>query len=486
MTEFILTCLPRTAMFFYSSCLNAINNIMQNGRDDIERFIEDHERETDIPNSLNYEKMIRLLTIAGLLLCFQAWCQHADTLTLDSCRSSAAEHYPLTKQRGLIDASLDLRQKNLNATYYPQLILNGQATYQSAVTTVEINIPDNPYFSGENIAPKPISKDQYKLTLDINQVIYDGGNIPRQKDLERMNHDVDRQNVEVDIYKLKQRVDDIFFNIVFLQENRKIVLSSREELEAKLGQVESAVRNGVMLSSEADVLHAEMIRLDQQLIDIGSNIEVGLNILSQLTGLPVTGATGLILPEVSLDPAVYVDERPEYILLGLQQERVEATRNLLPVKIRPRLNGFGQAGYGRPGLNMLSNKFDPFYIVGARLSWNIWDWNQTSNSKQLLGIQHDIINTQKEAFEQNLSVQLEAYRSDIMKYEQMIKQDNDIIQLRGKIMKSAGSQLDNGVITAADYIGYLHDETRSRIDRELHRISLVKAKVNYLTAQGKF
>jgi outer membrane protein TolC len=135
---------------------------------------------------------------------------------------------------------------------------------------------------------------------------------------------------------------------------------------------------------------------------------------------------------------------------------------------------------------MLSNTFDPFYIIGARLSWNIWDWNQTKNSKQILGLQNDILNTQREAFEQNLSIQLETYRSDIRKYDQMLKQDNDIIILRLNITKSAESQLDNGVITTSDYLGYVNDETRSKINKELHMIALIKAKIGYLTAQGKF
>ncbi|MCX6234732.1 MAG: TolC family protein [Bacteroidetes bacterium] len=430
--------------------------------------------------------MKKVLFIAVILIFYHAHSQELDTITLKLCREQAEKNYPVVKQNDLMDDALAYKQKNLAATYYPHLNINGQISYQSEVTMVEMNIPPNPFFSSADIAPAPVSKDWYKLTLDISQVIYDGGTTSRQKDVEITNHNMDKQGIAVELYNLRERVDDIYFGILVLQENYKIIQVIKKDINSKLERVESGVRNGMLLSSEADILKAEIIKIDQQIIEIKADIQSSIKMLRDLTGLEIQDDAFLVLSDISIDPYEYEISRPEYSLLSLQQDRLKAMEGVISTKDRPRFLGFGQAGIGRPGLNMLSNTFDPFYIFGVRLSWNVWDWNQTRNERQILGIQHDIIDTQKETFEKNLSVALERCRGNILKYEELIKQDDTIIKLRSNISQAGSSQLDNGVITAADYLTYLNAESQARLNKEVHKIFLIKARINYLSSQGKF
>jgi outer membrane protein TolC len=430
--------------------------------------------------------MKKILFIAVILIFYYAHSQELDTINLELCREQAVKNNPVVKQIVLLDAILALKQKNLNASYYPHLNLNGQASYQSEVTTIEMNIPTNPYFSSNDMAIDPISKDMYKLTLDISQVIYDWGTKSKQYDVEIMNYNVDKQGVEVELYTLKNRIDDLYFSVLVLQENSKIIQVMKDDINSKLQRVESAVRNGVMQASEADILKAEIIKIDQQMIDILADIQSGIGMLRDLTDLEIKNDAFLVLSDVSADPNEYEISRPEYSLLNLQQDRLKAMDGVISNKIRPRFSGFGQAGIGRPGLNMLSNTFDPFYTFGIRLSWNMWDWNQNRNERQILGIQQDIISTQKETFEKNLNVTLERHRSNILKYEELIKQDDEIIRLRSQICQAGSSQLDNGVITASDYLTYLTAESQARLNKEVHKIFLIKSRINYLSSQGKF
>jgi outer membrane protein TolC len=430
--------------------------------------------------------MKKVLFIAVVLIFYHVQGQELDTITLKLCREQAVKNNPVVKQMDLLDAIFALKQKNLNASYYPHLNLNGQASYQSEVTTIEMNIPNNPYFSSEDFAFNPMSKDMYKLTLDISQVIYDWGTKSKQEGVETMNYNVDKQGVEVELYNLKNRIDDIYFSVLVLQENSKIFQVMKDDINSKLQRVKSAVRNGMMQASEADILKVEIIKIDQQMIDILTDIQSGIGMLRDLTGLEIKNDAILVLSDISADPNEYEISRPEYSLLNLQQDRLKAMESVVLTKTRPRFSGFGQAGFGRPGLNMLSNTFDPFYMFGVRLSWNVWDWHQTRNDRHILGIQQDIINTQKEIFEKNLSVTLERSRGNILKYEELIEQDDAIIELRSNISQTGSSQLDNGVIMAADYLTYLNAESQARLNKEVHKILLIKAKINYLSSQGKF
>ncbi len=426
--------------------------------------------------------MKKLLIIIYMFLFQFTYGQTDNKITLDYCYKQAAANYPIYKQKELLVSSSNLKLKNLNLNYLPQVNLNGLASYQSDVTNIKIDLPSIiPY---ELETPK-MSKEMYKVTLDLNQIIYDGGTIKKQKELEGVNLTIDQQNVDIELYNLKERVNDIYFYIILLKEKEKLLYLIRDEIDKKLKNVESGIRNGVLLELSADVLKAEIINLDQTIIEHNIDIASAINMLVELISEDIPENTKFELPLISVDFSNRKHERLEYELLSLQQNKIDAIKNVVSTNDNPRFFGFGQVGYGNPGLDMFNDEFDTYYIVGAKLSWNIWNWNQNKNEKQILSIGNEIINSQKELFDKNLKITIEKRINEIQKLEQLILKDLEKIALRGKIKTTTSSQLDNGLITATQYLTELNAEKQALLMLEVHRIQLVKAKTDYLATLGK-
>jgi outer membrane protein TolC len=404
----------------------------------------------------------------------------SDTVTLYDCYRQAEKTYPLVRQTGMLEKSNELKIKNLNKNYLPQMNLNGSASLQSDVTELKLNLPAQFSF----IKFPEISKDMYKVTFDVNQSIYDGNITGYQKKLETANLQSDQKSIEVELYQLKSRINQAYFSIFMLQESEEILKSNKSQLESKLKEVQSAVANGAMLASNADALQAEIMNIDQQLIETQNNLITDFQVLSELTSSTIPPNSKLILPRVQISSTAFEDKRPELQLYNIQQLKTGVMKNMVNTRLNPKFYAFGEAGYGRPGLNMLSNDFTPWWLFGAKLTWNIWNWNQSKNEKKIYDIQNDIIGTQKETFEKNLRIEAENGLSEIEKLGELLQKD-EVIGLRTKITHSASSQLDNGVITSSDYIARLNEETFAKLTFELHRIQLEKAKIAYLFTLGK-
>lgn len=405
----------------------------------------------------------------------------SDSITLFACYTQAEKTYPLTKQSGLLEKSNELKIKNLNKNYLPQMNLNGSASLQSDVTELKLNLPAQFSF----IKFPVISKDMYKLTVDVNQSIYDGNVTGYQKKLEAFNLQSDEKSLQVELYQLKDRINQAYFSIFILQENEAILVSNKNEIKSKLKEVQSAVANGAMLASSADVLQAEIMNIDQELIELRNDRVTDFHVLSELTSATISENSKLVFPVVQINSLNFEDNRPELQLYNIQQLKTGVMKNMVNTRWNPKFYAFGQAGYGRPGLNMLSNDFTPWWLFGAKMTWNIWNWNQSRNEKKIYEIQNDIIGTQKETFEKNLKIEAASNIAEMEKMEELLQKDQEIIALRTKITQSASSQLDNGVITSSDYIARLNEETQAKMTLELHRIQLVKAKIAYLFTLGK-
>lgn len=404
-----------------------------------------------------------------------------DTVTLEFCYQQARKNFPLSRQIDLLGKSTELRINNLNKSYLPQMNINGNASLQSEVTDVVIILPANL----PAIGMPPLSKDWYKLTLDVNQTIYNGNLTNFQKRLENSTLQTDEKSVQVELYKLKDRINQVYFSIVLSQENESLLRNTKNQLEAKMKELQSAVTNGTQLASSADALQVELYKIDQQLTELRIDRNSAFRILSELTSVIIPETSLLVLPGVQISSMVFENSRLEYQLFDLQENRIGLLKNMVTTKWNPRVWAYGQVGYGRPGFNMLSNDFTPWWIFGAKLSWNIWNWNQNKNEKKIYDIQRDILRTQKEAFDKNTRIEAERGVSEILKISALLIKDEEIISLREKITRTASSQMENGVITSSEYISRLNEETQARLSLELHRIQLVKAKLSYLYTTGK-
>jgi len=408
------------------------------------------------------------------------WGQVPDTVTLDYCYNQAEKNWPISQQKDLLNNSSDLKIRNLNKNWLPQLNLNGSGTLQSDVT--QLSVSPAP---GINFQSPEISKDWYKLTLDINQSIYDGNITSYQKKLESYNLRIDQKNVQVDLYAIKERINQVYFSIFLTRQSEEILKTNLTMLDTTLKEMESGVKNGIQLATNADALRAEIIRTGQQISKLQSDMTTAFKILSDLISVTIPESSYLALPDIRLTNLTYENKRLEVELFDIQQGRVGLMKNMVTTKWNPKFYAFGQLGYGRPGFNLLSNDFSTFWIFGAKLSWNFFNWNQNRNEKKILDIQKEIIRTQKETFDKNIRVTADKESGEILKIAGILQQDKEIIALRMKITKTASVQLDNGVITSSDFIDRLNEETQARLSFELDKIQLEQAKISYLYTLGK-
>mgnify|MGYP006279149221 CR=1 FL=1 len=420
---------------------------------------------------------MKKLIIVFLLITQVSLAQQMDSVNIFNCFEAVESNHPRAGEKPLIDEQTRLKIENLKAQWYPNLDMNAQASYQSDIVEIDVNLPFDADF------PSP-SKDQYRVTMDVNQMIYDGGVVKYSEKMERMDEKLNKQSVEVDLYQVKDQVMEVYFGIMLLQKQRKILQATIKELKTKIKSVKSAVNNGTLLPSDLKKLQAEQLNLEQKLDDINSRIHSSYGVLNKLTGLETDTSTTLELPEITLEEEGSY-QRPENELFKMQKNQLDTKENLIQAQKIPKVFAFGQFGYGKPGLNMLNDEFDTFYIVGAKLSWNIWDWNQNKRKRQLARLQKNMVDVRENAFNKNLDIHLEKIKADISKYEKTLQKDEQIIGLRQEVIRSSRSKLENGVITSADYITDLNQLTKAKITHERHKIELLKAKLNHLFTIGK-
>ena len=395
-----------------------------------------------------------------------------STLTLEECYNLAHKNYPLAKQSALIAQKSLLEITSANKAKLPKIDLNAQATYQSEVIGLPISIP----------GMEPINKDQYRATLDINQNIYNGGTIDASAKLKEAQSKTQQQQVEVNLYQLKSRINQSYFSILLLQEKRELLISKSELIAAKIKEVRSGVKFGAILPASELVLEAELLKINQQLVDIKFEKKKMFENLSQLTSTEINSETKVVEPESSV--VVSENVRPEVRFFDLQRDQVDISKELISKSQLPKLNAFGQAGYGNPGLNMLDNSFQSFYIVGLKANWNIFDWGKSKKEISALEISEEIILSEKESFMLNNAVELNQIKNDADRIQQLLLSDQQIIETREKIVQSANAQMKNGVITTSEYLTEVTNLFEAKNALKLHEVQLSLTRSNYKIISG--
>ncbi len=398
-------------------------------------------------------------------------------LTIDDCQQKARDNYPQIKQFGLIEQSKEYNLSNLSKAYLPQLTLNGQASYQSDVTHVPISVP--------GITIPTIDKDQYKATIDLSQTIWDGGNTSSQKKITHAGNEVEKQNVEINLYSIRTQVNQLFFGILTLDEQLKQLEILNKDLQNSYDVANAMFQNGTATSSDVDAIHVELLNNDQKKTELRSLRKAYTEMLSALINEKITGQTTLEKPSgVMIDPLSTII-RPEITLFNKQRELYNAQESLITAKNMPKLSLFAQGGYGKPGLNMLSNNFDLFALGGVRLSWNFGNLYTKNNEKKLIDINKKRINTQEETFTFNTNLQLTQTYNEIQKAQELMQKDDEIITLRNRVKTASESKYENGVYTVNDLIRDINAESQSRQAKILHEIQYLMSIYNYKTIKGE-
>ncbi|MBK6290409.1 MAG: TolC family protein [Ignavibacteria bacterium] len=399
------------------------------------------------------------ISLTLILLLASTLSQGAD-LTLDTCLKRARVNYPLSKQSDLIARSESYSIDNAYRGYLPQLYIVGHASYQSEVTEVPVRIPG---FSFE-----PLSKDQYRIHAELNQMIYDGGSMGKQSTIASANAAVSKEQLEVELNKLRDRVQNLYFGILLLSEQIEQIRLKIADIDATISSVRGAVENGAALKSTLALLEAESLTARQKQIGLRSSRQSYAAMLGMLIGTQVDTTTRLIRPgDIPLSDTI---RRPELPLFAAQQEAITARKELITTRYIPRISAFATGGYGRPGLDMLKNEFRPFYIVGLRLNWQLTDLYASSSEQDLLEVEQATIGVQRETFLLNTRVTMTQQRQEITTYDEMLRLDDEIVNKRSSVLASSKAQVENGTRTAHDYMRDLNDLDVARRDRSFHAI----------------
>ncbi|MDR1682600.1 MAG: TolC family protein [Candidatus Symbiothrix sp.] len=413
---------------------------------------------------------MKRIFIWGLMLVFgnTAFAQ----ITLESCQEKARSHFPSIRKYNLIEKSKSYNLANAAKAWLPQVQLNARATYQSAVTKIPITLP------GVDIPE--LKKEQYQATLEVSQVIWDGGAIRSQRKITQAGAEVEQQQLEVELYALEDRVNQLFFGILLLDEQAKQNQLLIDELQRNYDNVNSYLLSGIANQADLDAVKVEQLNAQQMRTQIESSREVFVEMLGIMTGEQLDAGSVFQKPET--DSALMTDptrhppiNRPELKLFGAQNQMFDSQKSLIQSAYLPKLGLFVQGGYGRPGLNMLSNEFDWFYIGGLRLSWNFGALYTQKNDLRKIDINKQIVDTQKDVFLYNLNLSLSRENQEIKRLRAVMQNDDEIIALRENIRRATEAKLANGAATATDLMRELTNENLARQTKAAHEIDLLLA-----------
>lgn len=420
-------------------------------------------------------KYIFLLLIIPLsqVLCSQ------NKITLDQCQQYAQENYPLIKQYDLISKSEHYTLSNINKTYLPQVSLNGQAAYQSDVTKLPVDFAA----LGLPVNIKTMSKDQYKATIDINQVIWDGGTTNAQLKIAKANAQVEKQQTEITLYQIREQVNELYFGLLAIDEQIKMLDLLEEDFKATKLVLQSMFNNGATTQSDLDQIDVELLNISQNRIDQEAMKDSFLKMLSLYVHQDFNKNIILEKPQEILIQHNSIN-RPELSYYNSKRLAFDSQQEAIDSKIRPHIGLFAQGGYGRPGLNMLEDKFKPFAIGGVKLTWNFGNLYTRTNEKRQVELNKSNIDIQEETFLFNMNLQLTQQQSGMQKLKKQLDKDDEIIMLRTRIKKASESKYKNEVYPINDLIRDINAENRAKQQKALREIQYLQSVYNFQYIQG--
>ncbi|MBO5697985.1 MAG: TolC family protein [Alistipes sp.] len=410
--------------------------------------------------------LLLLMTLTALV---------ARAQTLEECCGLAQEHYPEIRQYDLIAETEQYNISNAARAWIPQVVLSGQATYQSATPTYPEAF--NQMIAANGLDMSGIRKDQYKVAIDVSQNIWDGGQSRANREIAEAEAAVERSRVDVSLYDLQSRIQNLYFGILLLDERVAQTETLIEVLDANLNRMRTYYRNGVAMQSDVDAVEAELLTACQTLSQVEASRASYRRMLEVFIGQPLTDKT-LTRPAM-VDVASRTSARPELAMFEAQSDKLAAQRKAIDASVMPRFSAFAQGYYGYPGLDMfksmVSSEWTLNAIVGVRMSWNIGAFYTKKNNISKLDAAERQIAVQRDVFLFNTEMQTTQDDGEIARLRSAIEDDNRIVELRRSVRMAAESRLENGVIDATDLLRKIADETTATLNRSTHEIELLQA-----------
>ena len=416
---------------------------------------------------------MRIKTIT-LFLALVSYAPCFAQLSIEACYEKARANYPLIKQYGLIEKTKEYNLSNAAKGYLPQVTFSAQATYQSDVTEIPINL-DAIGLTGVEIPS--VSQDQYKMELALSQTLWDGGAIRSERKTLRTQAEVDQRDMDVSMYAINERVNQLYFGVLLAEaqlEQNKVL---QAELRRNCDQVSSYIKNGIANQSDLDAIQVDLLKAKQTEAQFEHTKRAYREMLSRLIGEEIGEETRLVKPE-AVRPLTKENNRPELELYQARIRNLRAQDSRITAGMMPKLGLFVTGGYGKPGLDMFEDNFKAYYLAGVRLSWNLGSLYTRKNDRRKIQTGIRSIETQRETFLFNTSLDVAQRNATIDKYIDQLKYDDEIIALRGSVKRASEAKMANGTLSGTDLTRDIHAEQSAIQDKILHEMELLQAIYN--------
>ncbi len=395
-------------------------------------------------------------------------------ITIEECYRRAQANYPLIEQYDLIEKTAEYNLSNANKGYLPQVMFSAKASYQSDVVRLPIDLSQ---LGIQGVSIPTVNKDQYGATLDISQTIWDGGTIKSQKESIRTASEVDKANVDVSIYAVNERINQLYFGILLtdaqIRQNRLL----QDELERQYSQVRSYMENGIANQTDLDAIKVDQLKARQSEAQFANTRQAYIDMLSIMIGERLSADTEFTKPE-PIVPSVRAVYRPELSLFDAQIRKLEAKNREITSGLMPKLSLTVTGGYGNPGLNMLASGFEAYYMAGVRLSWNIGNFYTKKNKRREIQTSIRNIEAQRETFLFNTDLDITQKENSIDTYFDQLRYDDEIIELRVAVKQASEAKMANGTLSGSDLVRDINAEQMARQDKIMREMELLLAIYN--------
>ena len=383
-------------------------------------------------------------------------------ITLDECIENAFSNYPQIKEKELIQASERFDLKNASLAWVPQLSISAKATWQSEVVEMPFSMPGMDF---------NIPHDQYGITADITQQIWDGGAASAKTLQANTGAEVKRKQLEVNMYTIRSKVQSVYLGIILIDKQLKLNAILEEDLNRSLNEVRTLVEGGIKWESDIDQIKVNILSCEQQKTGLQTDRAAYVRMLSLLTGQDLTGQT-FVEPQIESTASMEI-KSPELGLYDAQIQQVVAQKKQLDASLWPRFNFTVQAGYGRPSLNMLSGEFNPYVIAGIKMQWNLGSLYTFKNDRRKTELDSRKLDYARESFILNTSVEAIQKQSQVEKDIDILQKDEEIVKLRKSIRETGENQYKEGVLKMNDYLSLLDEEFKARLNNDVHKVQYI-------------
>jgi outer membrane protein TolC len=403
------------------------------------------------------KKIMLMIVLVAVSAVVPVYSQQAGAVTLEECRSRALASHPMRRQYSAIGISEQIDLALLRMGWLPRVSISAGASLQSDVLPLQ-------------------ERDQYRLSGEISQMIWDGGRSAARRSALEAGALVEKNRLDVDLYQLNQQIDRLYFGILLMERQREQTELLRKELELNRERVSAFIRNGVAYQSDLDAIGVELLNVRQREIELRADRKSFISMLSALTGKELSAETRFQVPAGD-EEALFSGEnrRPELDLFESRRRAIELQRKVLVSENLPRISAFLQAGYGRPGLNMLDPDFDTFYITGVQVHWELSSLYGYRRNLEDLENEIEKVNAGEESFRLDTRTGVLQGMEEIEKIRQLLKTDDEIIRRREQMKQAAEIQLENGTISINDLIREINAENRAVQQRAVHEVQLLMA-----------